>query len=474
MSFADIFLIFSSPVLSGIFWFVTLVLVLYFARTPAHLSITSFTRVLHNGLRLTSKVLLRSSKSLAQSNREALIAWGREYYEKRIEREFERIDAAVRRDISEYPALHRKLSEEITVIDDDYKQSTEVPPEPPAWVKAVDAVAKIPGKDPMVASILEDIHSSMVKANTQAIEEYRKASHKRHEHLKNMMPHWRTVKKVLSGVEKSISRLLTRSLKIDQHMEDYENILKGNDNAANTLSQSTIQQFFVSMLILGIAVFGALINFELIALPMSEMVEQKTQILGVETYKIAALVVILLEITVGFFLMELLHVTKLFPTIGSLNENMRVKLAWAAFAFLFTLASVEAGLAWMRHWLILDTKAADAGVQAIVSDKTWIITTTQMGLGFILPFILMFVAWALEMFVHTARHVLGSLFVGLLRFFVWALRFLGVSIKYMGNGLIHIYDFIIFAPLWLERMIKSKVNKSSNSSADIASSLKAQ
>ena len=120
--------------------------------------------------------------------------------------------------------MHRHLSEEISLIDDDYKESTEVPPEPPAWVKAVDAVAKIPGKDPMVASILEDIHSSMVKANTTAIEEYRKSSHKRHQHLKNMMPHWRRVKQILTQVDKSVGNLLSRTQTIDRHMDEYEGI----------------------------------------------------------------------------------------------------------------------------------------------------------------------------------------------------------------------------------------------------------
>ena len=206
-----------NPVLSGLLWIFLLVVVMYFARRPAHMAIISFCRVIHNAMRLSARSVMRAESRLNQRNREVLLAQGREATERIIEREFDRVDATVRRDLSGYPALHRLLSEEIPTIDNDYKQSTEVPPDPPAWVKAVDAIAKIPGKDPMVASILEDIHGSMVKANTQAIEEYRKASHKRHEHLKDMMPHWRKLKQVLGQVDKNINSLLTRSQTIDRH-----------------------------------------------------------------------------------------------------------------------------------------------------------------------------------------------------------------------------------------------------------------
>ncbi|MGD9385262.1 MAG: hypothetical protein PVF28_01835, partial [Thioalkalispiraceae bacterium] len=388
MSFNDVFLIVPNPFLSGLIWFIVIVAVMYFARTPAHLAIISFCRVFHNAMRLSARAVMRAEARLNARNREVLLAQGREATERIIEREFDRVDATVRRDLAEYPSLHRQLSEEITQIDDDYKDSTEVPPEPPAWVKAVDAVAKIPGKDPMVASILEDIHSSMVKANTQAIEEYRKSSHKRHEHLKNMMPHWRKVRSILGQVDKSVTSLLTRSQTIDRHMDEYEQIVKESDRSVRMLSSSSLTHFFISALVLAIAVGGGMINFELIAYPMSQMVEGKREIGTFEVSSVAALVIILVEISMGIFLMELLRVTKLFPVIGSLNDKLRIKMAWTAFGFLFGLACVEAGLAFMREVMVEIDQAQRTG--AAFDAPTWILTAAQMGLGFILPFALMF------------------------------------------------------------------------------------
>jgi len=452
----DIFLSVSdNPAIAGVFWFIVLVLVMYFARTPAHLAIVSFCRVFHNVMRLSARAVMRAESRLNARNREVLLAQGREAAERIIEREFDRVDATVRRDLAEYPALHRQLSEEITRIDDDYKESTEVPPEPPAWVKAVDAVAKIPGKDPMVASILEDIHSSMVKANTQAIEEYRKASHKRHEHLKNMMPHWRKVKSVLGQVDKSVTSLLTRSQTIDRHMDEYEQIVKQSDRSVRMLSSSSLTHFFISALVLAIAIGGGMINFELIAYPMSQMVEGKREIGSFEVSSVAALVIILVEISMGIFLMELLRVTKLFPVIGSLNDKMRIKMAWTAFGFLFGLACVEAGLAFMREVMVEIDQAQRTG--AAFDAPTWILTAAQMGLGFILPFALMFVAIPLETFVHSLRTVLGIVGIGFLRGLAWLLRFFGSIMRFLGKMLVNTYDLVIVIPLWIEGKIKQKV-----------------
>lgn len=475
MNINEVFLIVPNPILSGIIWVLALAIVMYFARSPAHMAIRSFSRVIHNAMRLSARAVMRAEARLNERNREVLLAQGREAAERIIEREFDRIDATVRRDLAEYPALHRQLSEEITVIDDDYKNSTEVPPEPPAWGKAVEAVAKIPGKDPMVAGILEDIHGSMIKANTLAIEEYRKASHKRHEHLKSMMPHWRKLRSVLGQVDKSVTSLLTRSQAIDRHMEEYEGIIKQTDRAVRMLSSSSLTHFFISAIVLAIAVGGALINFNLIAKPMSEMVGATNHIMGFPINQIAALVIILVELAMGLFLMETLRITRLFPVIGALNDKTRLRLVWTFFAILFFLAFVEAGLAFMRDMLMKDAAATTASLIGEHTDAMannphqWITTAAQMGMSFILPFALMFVAIPLETFVHSLRTVLGVLGVSLLRICAWFLRLVGNVTRFLSNALIQLYDLIIFAPLWIEHVIKGKLD--SKHEAEDASSV---
>jgi hypothetical protein len=403
-----------------------------------------------------------------------LLAQGREAAERIVEREFDRVDASVRKDLSEYPALHRQLSEEITRINEDYKESTEVPPTPPAWVKAVEAIAKIPAAkgDPLVGNVLEDIHHSLVKANTNATEEYRKSSRERHELLKNMMPQWRKVKQILGQVDKNINSLLTRSVTIDRHMDEYESIVKGTDKAERMLSSSSLTQFFISGLVLAIAIGGAMINFHLIARPMAEMVGGTNMIMGYQINTIAAMVIILVEMAMGIFLMESLRITRLFPIIGALNDKVRIRMVWAFFTMLFFLATVEAGLAFMREILMEE----DAAITALLTDSKgtgitgssylWITTAAQMGMGFILPFALMFVAIPLESFVHSLRTVLGMVGVAGLRSLAWALRLVGNISRFTGITLINLYDVIIFAPLWIENQIKEKKQHAEETNED--------
>ena len=467
MSFMDVYMIVPSAFASGLIWLVLIAIGLYIARDPAHQVISSLTRVLHNGLRLSAKAVSRAEKMMVQRNREVLLAQGREATERMVEREFERIDSIVRRDLGEYPALHRKLSEEITRIDEDYQQSAEVPPDPPGWIKAVDAVAKIPAKgDPVVSRILEDIHRSLDKATSDVIDQSRKSSRERHKILQELMPHWRKVNKSLGEVNTNVDSLLTRSKAIDRHMDEYENINRGTDRALRTLSSSSITQFFVSAFVLAIAVGGAAINFNLIATPMSEMVGGTSRIMGHPVSNIAAMVIILVEISMGLFLMESMRITRLFPIIGALNDKVRVRMIIVFFCILTSLALIEAGLAFIREILMEDelrTSAALAGQAAAGTETTneflWISTVAQMGLGFVLPFALMFVAIPLESFVHSLRTVLGLIGIGTLRTMAWLLRLFGNMMKFLSNSIIHVYDLVIFAPLWIERVIKHKAAK---------------
>jgi hypothetical protein len=89
----------------------------------------------------------------------------------------------------------------------------------------------------------------------------------------------------------------------------------------------------------------------------------------------------------------------------------------------------------------------------MTSEALWITTAAQMGMGFILPFALTFVAIPLETFVQTLRHVLGMGAILLLRLANLALRIVGQLVRQLGVLLQHLYDVVIFAPLWLDRRL---------------------
>ena len=441
------------PAISVLIWIVVLVAVLYLARHTAHQAIRTASGAISRGLRLASHSVSHAESRLAERNREVLLGAGREAKERIIEREFARVGETVRKDLANYPHLHRGLSDAIGRIEKDHQDAVEMPPEPPGWVRAVETVSKLDAKNGG-GDVLADIHKSIVKAHKEAMEAYREASTERHELLRAMMPRWRDVQQLLTDVDKKVESLLSRSVGVDRHMQEYEAIVKREDKAVSVLSSSSLVHFFVSALVLLVAIGGAAINFSLIARPMAEMVGG-TSFIGIfKTADIAALVIIMVEISMGLFLMESLRITRLFPVIGALPDKMRVRMIWITFSILLLLASIEAGLAYMREVLLQDELATSAllrGTEGTVENGfLWITTAAQMGMGFVLPFALVFVAIPLETFVHSLRTVLGLIAIGVLRALSLLLRVSGNGFRHLGTLAERIYDLPLFLPLWLE------------------------
>jgi len=401
-----------------------------------------------------------------------LLAAGREAKERIIEREFDRINDTVRKDLANYSSLHRSLSESIGRIEKDHQEAVDVPPDPPGWVKAVKAVAEMDAKEgrSQIGDILSDIHKSLVKAHKEAMAAYLVASGKRHKLLRHMRPGWRQIQQTLAAVGKNVDSLLSRSVTIDRLMQEYEDIVHGHDRAVSVLSSSSLVNFFVSAFVLVIAIGGATINFSLIARPMAEMVGGTNVIGGFRMADIAALVIILVEISMGLFLMESLRITRLFPVIGALPDKTRVRMLYITFTILFLLASVEAGLAYMREVLLHDELATSALLRGDIgetatSEYMWITTAAQMGLGFILPFALTFVAIPLETFVHSLRTVVGLMAISLLRVVSLIFRLLGNICLYFGVLLKQVYDLPLFVPLWLEERVARRAGAGSSAVA---------
>jgi len=470
MPLANMLSITSNTFLSMVIWIVLLLAALYFARKPFHRAMSSFSRIIHNAMRLTAASVLSAEKKLVQRNREVLMAAGLENAERLVEREFDRINAAVVRDLEGYPNLQRQLSELTTRLDEDYSQSADVPSELPNWIPIIESIANIKQSgDSMVANMLGEINRTLKEQHKTSIDNYRGSNAARHSILNKMLPVWRKVEKALNDVGKSIGNLNQRAKSIDRYMDEYEQIRMQSDKAARMLSSSSLTQFFISGLVLMIAFGGALINFNLIALPMSEMVGGASYIGPYKTSDVAGLVIILIELTMGLFLMESLRITRLFPIIGSMDDKMRLRMIWITFTLLAVLAGVESALAFMRDRIAQDMQALRqtlTGVEQAAVATSLIPTVGQMIMGFILPFALAFVAIPLESFVSSSRTVLGIVAAGTLRLFAFILRLIGNLGYYAGRLVINLYDLIIFPSIWLEGVITGSKGKSKQPAED--------
>ncbi|VAW61800.1 hypothetical protein MNBD_GAMMA08-1646 [hydrothermal vent metagenome] len=453
------------PALSVLIWVSLLIIVLYMARQPAHQVILLLARGVRNTLRLMAQSVMLAERQLKSRNREVLMAQGQKHAERFIEREFQRVETLVNRDLSGYPSLQRDLKEQITRIDEDYVHSSEIPPKPPEWLKAVEAVAGIPDNgSPVVAKILNDIHNTLKKALETDLQEYRRANRERHGLLKKMMPFWRLLTNSLNSVERKITGLEQRSIIIDTQMQTYEDIRNQTDYAERMLSSSSMTQFFISGLALCLAIIGMYVNFQLVALPMEEMVGAASYLgsSSIRASDVSALFIISIEVILGLFLMESVGVTQLFPVIHLLEDHKRKMIFWIMLSFLFIFAGIEASLAYMRDMLAADREALSqllTGVEVAEPPLRWIPSLGQMIMGFILPFVLTFVAIPLESFIHSFRTVSGLFGVWLLHMLVVSIRFTANVIFGLGRMLISVYDLVIFIPLKIESLFRSNKDK---------------
>jgi prefoldin subunit 5 len=451
-----------NPALSALVLFFITLPFLYAARRPMQGLFRSLTRAISNPLRLGARWLASSAVLLRQRNRLVLLAHGREEAMKSVEREFERVSAVVQRDLQGYPALQRKLMDEITRIEEDYQKCGEVLPPPPEWTKAVGAIAKIkPSGDGLVERILADISQSIDEIYDKVVAEYRRSYQDRHKILKGFQPFWRSLQQTLNKVDKNITGLQGSAAKIDAQVEKVQQINANLDKAEHALGASASIQFAISGLVMLIAIGGAFVNFKLISLPMSAMVGGGDYITdNLQASEVAALVIILFETLMGLFLMESLRFTHLFP-LSNVNEKMRRSMMWMSLTILLVLAGVEVALAVMRDLIVsadvaLKQSLGNAAV-AVPVDASWMMkipTAGQMILGFTLPFALAFVAIPLEYFIQSSRTVFGNGMVFVLRGLALLLRVVGVIVKQVGNALCLLYDSIIFVPLLIERMVQ--------------------
>lgn len=452
-----------SSAVSVAIWLAILVVVLYLGRAQAHLLFRSTGRTIHNAMRLWSRGIARLEDRLIVRNRDVLLAMGRGAAETAIEREFSRVNNVVERDLSRYPALHRKITDSIQKIESDYQSATDSPPLPPAWSQVVETIAALPSNgDPAVNRILDNIKNAIGDSHKQTLKAYQKSSLQRHKLLASMQPEWRSLGASLENVKETIEGLGDRSKTIDGQMRDYESIRAAEDHAVNSLTASSITQFFIAGLVLIIAIMGGVINFQLIAMPMSEMVGGTSYIGVMRTSDIAALVIIMIEVAMGLFLLESLRITHLFPVIGSMDDKMRRRMMIVSLTILTILASIEASLAYMRDLLALDREALNqslAGTSVVEAQFRWIPSMGQMVMGFILPFALAFVAIPLESFIHALRTVLGMVMVSFLRGLRMLVRLVGGIANHASKMLVHLYDLVIMLPLGAEQIVRSIRNK---------------
>src|SRR3954468_13821473 len=450
----------ANPAASLLALFILSNVFLYAARHPMHKALREVGRLLGGAFRVSARWCRGMSAKVAQRDHEMIVEMGKGDVQAKVGREFHRIEGAYAKELARYPDLHRKLDDVLTKIDADFQETATAAPAAPGWSDAVTAVTKMPPTgDRVVTKLLEEIHKSAVAGEKKALQEFRDATAKKHKILGSMAPAWKELKKLAVDVGAAVTGALESTKRIDGYMAQFEKVRAADAKAIRALGWNATQLFVVSVLVMAVAMGGAFVNFNLIALPMSELVPSGSRIGGMPVSTVAALVIVLMEVAAGIFAMEMLGVTSFFPKLENLPSSRRRMILVVALGGLLLLACIEASLAVLREQIVDSSNALKASL-AGVSDKTVadpaasrIPVVGQAVLGFILPFILAMVAVPLETLIATGGHIALALAAGLFLVFGTVSRLLAQGSRHGAEALRHVYDILILIPLQIERMV---------------------
>ena len=441
---------------------------LWAAREPMLQVVRSVSKSLESGLRAVARWCSETASALSENNRTVLLAANELELGGKMSRELLRIDGCFSAKLEEYGTLHRKLDDLTNKLDADYASCSSSPPAVPGWAGAVEAVSVIPTEaDPAVMKVLSGIRESVEEAEKKALRTYRDDTAQRHRILSRMRSKWKEVQGLAQRMKRSVEKALQTSSKLDRYVDEYQKILKDRESAARNLTHTAAKPFVISLIVLTIALGGAFINFQLIALPMSELVPAAARLGGIPVSTVSALVLVLMEAAVGIFAMDMLGITELFPKLAAIAPSRRRIILALSLGGLFFLACVESSLAILREQIVeadaalklaLAGSAAGAGrsSEAIgAATASQIPMIGQAILGFILPWILAMVAVPLEMLLDSGRHVMAALSAALLQTAGHLVRVVAHAAGAMTTALPNVYDVYISIPLRIERGLRS-------------------
>lgn len=265
-----------------------------------------------------------------------------------------------------------------------------------------------------------------------------------------------TLKKAEGAVEKLGAHVAEHR----EVMRSYGVHLRDTASAASpapVAASSGTRLVFALILVAAVGVAGWL-NFALLERPMAEVVGDSYRVMGVPIYRLAALAIIVLEVAVGMVLLEALGGTTMFPPFERLEHRKALRLTVVVVlgTALVVLASIEAALALTRDEItqlerdLLGTLAGNAPA-AGNNDVGQLARWAQAAFGFVIPFALAFLGFAIEMLVRHARVVLQLVLAFLLQVLSFAVRFLHRLVTGLLAFVLAVYDFLIFLPLFIER-----------------------
>lgn len=453
----------STNTITLIGWSVVSIATLYLARTQAHLIIRRIFQSISIPLRHLSVSFNLIANSLLYRNKEAAKGQAHIRLMKNADRSYLQLRALIVRDLAHYPAMHERLQTLSQGLEDKYQLTADdANPVYEGWSNLINDVSYIDSlNDENVVSLMTEMQLTMSSTHASILSNMKSLKRNQQRQLTKSVPTTRKILETLDRLEHVLVDVDKHSTLLDKHVETLNQIKNNQDLEQTSNNSSPAFQLIISSVVLVIAVFGAFVNYNLVELPMREMVGGGQYVQGIPVSAIGAMVIIAIEIVMGLFIMEFLGVTNLFQGLDVLDEKMRKRLLWLAIIILFSLACIESALAYMRDILAAQAQVFNAELdnKKVVEVMSVIPMIGQVVLGFILPFALMFIAVPLETFLTSGMSMVRYLFSIILKILAFVCRLVGLASKQVGSIVNALYDMVVIVPLTIERLsVKHRTN----------------
>ncbi len=405
------------PALSIAIWIVGAGAFIFIARTPIHKALQGLSDSISTGFGKIADWADHIADIIKQRDQKVLLESGVASQKNKLVDEFSRVEISFSKNLADYPGLQRRLDDYISKLEGDYRECGQTSPKAPGWNDAVTSIAKLQGSagDRVIEKMLGEIHRSAVDGEKRALSELRSTTSKRHKILSSMAPIWKQVNKLMKDVGEKIESVLETSERIDKYMTEFQKISKHNEESIDLLSSRANRMFIATSIVVLAAVAGAIVNFFIIQLPMSELVPSPNRVMGLTVSSFSALIIILLEFVTGIFFWESVGFTHIIPQISLLPRSRRKYITYLSLVFLLMLSCVEASLGFFREGMAESTQATTALLSGEAAKlaaeqvgQNWVVYG-QAGLGFALPLILALTMMALENFIETSQHAVAKL-----------------------------------------------------------------
>lgn len=426
---------------SALLWGLFALVLLYLARTHAHRLFFGVSRALARALRGLAALIWRLRRRAVTLQTEMLNSAAQAAAARSVKRDYRRLTGTVRGELSDFPSLSRQVGELCVRMEQDYEASTEVPPVPPNWLEAVDAVAHSGrGADPALANILDAMHSTLTRASHDALEEYRYASRKRHNSLRRIAPSWRKATRVLERMERTVGELDDRMTAADEHWQAFEQVRQMPLKPSLSLQLRHLTYFLLALAML--AGFGVVAGGQLALLhsPLNRLLAGEPAVLGQSLGTVAAWALVCAPVLLGGLLLELGRMTRLLPILGGLPSRLRLRaMSWLAALAILILVFQALLVALGGHTPV--EPPLPPGAAPVLA---------AVGLSVLLGLLLMAIELPFETALRSGRQVGMSLLIAILGLGAILARVTAWVVHLVGLIAVRAYDLVIFLPLVID------------------------